>query len=296
MSARDLEIVVLSGPSGSGKTAALHALEDIGFYCVDNLPTALLPDLVALAEANPGTRRVALVIDVRERAFHGDVEKVLDQIGTAGSSREVTYLYLDCDDVTLTNRFKTTRRPHPLVAQGAAATLDEALTLERALLAPFREHAGARVIDTAQSTVHTLRRLVHERFALPGTAPGTTMALQLLSFGFHAGVPPESDFVFDVRFLDNPFFVRELRELTGKDTAVESFVMGQPAAGRTLAHIVQLLDDVLGPIVHEGRASLTIAIGCTGGRHRSVAMVEALGRELAARGHAPLVRHRDLAG
>jgi len=281
----------LSGPSGSGKTAALHALEDIGFYCVDNLPTALLPDLVALASANPGTRRVALVIDVRERAFKGDVEKVLDDIGRG---RTVEYLYLDCDDVTLTNRFKTTRRPHPLVAQGAAATLGEALALERALLEPFREHAGARVIDTSAGTVHDLRRLLQERFAGPGGARGATMSLQLMSFGFHAGVPPESDFVFDVRYLDNPFFAPGLRELTGQDAPVVAFVMGQPAATRTLAHIVQLLDDTLALIAHERRATLTIAVGCTGGRHRSVAMIEALGRALAARGHTPVVRHRDL--
>jgi len=285
--AERLEIVVLSGPSGSGKTAALHALEDVGFYCVDNLPSALLPSLVELAAKHPGTRRVALVIDVRERPFHSDLGQMLAAIAPA---HDLEVVYLECDDVTLTNRFKTTRRPHPLVAQGVAATLAQALELERALLTPVRELAGARTIDTSAGTVHDLRRTFIERFG----ASEPVMALQLMSFGFHSGVPPEADFVFDVRYLDNPFFVEGLRELTGLDPSIVRYVMDQPRAATTLSHIVKLFDDVLPAIQLEGRAALTLAVGCTGGKHRSVVLVEALGRALSERGHTPSIRHRDI--
>ncbi|MFO0745638.1 MAG: RNase adapter RapZ [Myxococcota bacterium] len=284
-----LQVVVLSGLSGSGKTAALHALEDAGFYCVDNLPTPLVPQFLALAEENPGTRRVALVLDVRERLFTGDIAPVLANLD--GPRRRGSVLYLECDDVALTNRFKTTRRPHPLVARGQAATLEEAFALEREWLLPFREHAQL-TIDTTSVTVHDLRRQVRAHFE--GAEPAK-MALQLRSFGYHHGLPPEADYVFDVRFLENPYFVASLRDQTGLDEPVVRFVIDQPAATRMRQHILALLDDVLPQIEVEGRAALTVAIGCTGGRHRSVAMVEALKGDLEARGRAPIVSHRDLA-
>lgn len=284
-----LAVVVLSGLSGSGKTAALHALEDVGFYCVDNLPTPLVPSFLALAEENPGTRRVALVLDVRERLFKGDVARVLADLD--GPRRAGTVIYLECADRALVNRFKTTRRPHPLIAQGHAQSLDEAFALERQWLEPFREHADL-TFDTTSVTVHDLRRTIRARFE-EGAATDR-MALQLMSFGFHHGLPPEADYVFDVRFLDNPYFVESLREQSGLDPAVVAYVMGQDAALAMRRRIVELLAAVLPPIEVEGRAALTVAIGCTGGRHRSVAMVEALVADLVALGKSPTVVHRDL--
>lgn len=283
-----LTVVVLSGLSGSGKTTALHALEDVGFYCVDNLPTALVPQFLALAEENPGTRKVAFVLDVRERLFQGDIARVLSDLD--GPRRHGEVLFLECDDLTLTNRFKTSRRPHPLIARGQAQSLDEAFAVEREWIQPIREHAHA-TIDTTAGTVHDLRRELIRRYAAPDAAQ---MTLQLRSFGFHHGLPPEADYVFDVRFLDNPFFVPTLREQTGLDEAVVRYVLDQPAAARMRDHIVKLLDDVLPAIEVEGRAALTVAVGCTGGRHRSVAMVEALKGDLEARGRTPVVSHRDL--
>lgn len=283
-----LQVVVLSGLSGSGKTAALHALEDAGFYCVDNLPTPLVPKFLELAEENPGTRRVALVLDVRERLFKGDLARVLADLD--GPRRTGSVLYLDCDDVALTNRFKTTRRPHPLIARGLTRTLEESFALEREWLAPFREHART-TFDTTHVTVHDLRRQVRALFE--GGAPAK-MALGLCSFGFHHGLPPEADFVFDVRFLDNPYFAPELRDQTGLDEPVVRYVLDQDAAHRMRGHVVALLTDVLPAIEAEGRAALTIAIGCTGGRHRSVAMAEALAGDLRALGLTPTVSHRDL--
>jgi len=286
-----LQVVVVSGLSGSGKTVALHALEDAGFFCVDNLPTALIGSYLRLAEDNPNVRRTAVAIDVRERSFTGspdDWPRLVDDLTARGSTTSV--LFLDCDEDVLIARFKTSRRPHPLVAQGVADNLGQAIALERAWISPFREHATV-VVDTTTITVHDLRRRVT---ALYGERGADRLALHLCSFGFRHGIPPEADFVFDARFLDNPYFVGELRDRSGLDPAVARFVADQPLAERLLTHVVDLLGAILPAVEAEGRASLTVAIGCTGGRHRSVALVEALHRRLAASGQAPHVQHRDI--
>ena len=285
-----LKVVVVSGLSGSGKTVALHALEDAGFFCVDNLPTALVGPYLRLAEDNSNVRRTAVAIDVRERSFTGspdDWPRLVDELTARGSTTSV--LFLDCDEDVLISRFKTSRRPHPLVAQGVADNLGEAIALERTWIRPFREHATV-VIDTTTITVHDLRRRVT---ALYGERDAQALALHLCSFGFRHGIPPEADFVFDVRFLDNPYFVGELRDRSGLEPEVAAFVKSQPLAERLLAHIVELLGAILPAVEAEGRASLTIAIGCTGGRHRSVALVEELSQRLAA--SSPHVLHRDIA-
>lgn len=286
-----LQVVVVSGLSGSGKTVALHALEDAGFFCVDNLPTALIGPYLRLAEDNPNVRRTAVAIDVRERSFTGspdDWPRLVDELTARGSTTSV--LFLDCDEDVLIARFKTSRRPHPLVAQGVADNLAEAIALERTWIRPFREHATV-VVDTTTITVHDLRRRVT---ALYGERGAHRLALHLCSFGFRHGIPPEADFVFDVRYLDNPYFVGELRDLSGLDPAVSRFVADQPLAERLLTHVVALLGAILPAVEAEGRASLTIAIGCTGGRHRSVALVEELSRRLAQGGQSPHVLHRDI--
>lgn len=298
-----LQVVIVSGLSGSGKSVALHALEDAGFFCVDNLPSALVIDFVRLCEHNQAVRRVAVALDVRERWFardrdesHAQLLNVLEALSARGASKDgagqaSSILFLVCDEEILVNRFKTTRRPHPLVAHDVAASLGEAIALEREWLMPFRERASL-VIDTSGLTVHDLRRRVTTLYGERASQP---LALHLLSFGFRHGVPAEADFVFDVRFLDNPFFVKELRDQTGLDPTVARFVTSQPLATRLLDHIDGLVADVLPAITAEGRASLTLAIGCTGGHHRSVALTQALALRLTARGSTPHIVHRDIA-
>jgi UPF0042 nucleotide-binding protein len=289
MSDETLQVIVLTGLSGSGKTTALHALEDAGFFCVDNLPTPLVGTLLRLCDENPTVKRVGLAIDVRDRPFLGDVERALDELH--GPNRDVRILFLDSADASIINRFKTTRRPHPVMAQGAAPHLAEAINLERSWLGPFRSRA-TDVIDTTPMSVHDLRQWVHDHF---GASARQAMAIHLYSFGFRHGLPPESDFVLDARFLDNPYFVAELRDKSGLDPDVAAFVLEQPMAKTFLADATQLLFHALPGIEREKRAMLTIAIGCTGGHHRSVAMAEALGQVLREAGRSCEVRHRDLA-
>lgn len=285
---RRLDVIVLSGQSGSGKTTALHALEDAGHFCVDNLPAALLPTFLRLVEDNPSIDRVALAMDARERLFRTDLERDL-RVLTLDDDR-VEVLFLACDEDALVARFKTTRRPHPLVSQGAAKTLPEAIALEREWLEPIRA-LSTHVIDSTALTVHDLKRRVLKLF---GDAATTRLAVHLMSFGYRYGLPQDADYVFDVRFLDNPYFVEALRDKTGLDPAVAGFVMEQAAATRMRELVVALLDEVLPRVEAEGRASLTIAFGCTGGHHRSVAMCEAVRGDLFARGQEPEIVHRDI--
>ena len=286
------EIVVVSGLSGSGKTVALHALEDVGFYCVDNLPTPLVPAFLDLAAQD--VKRAAVAIDVRERSLSTASEwpRLIEQLAAMRERGDrPTLLFLDCDESELVQRFKASRRPHPLEAQGIAQNLGDAIALEREAVAPFRATATV-VVDTTQITVHDLRRRVQTLF---GNADRQALALHLVSFGFRNGIPPEADFVFDARYLDNPYFVKELRDASGLDEACAAFVMRQPLAVSLVDHAERLLTEVLPAVEAEGRASLTVAFGCTGGRHRSVALAEALGRRLEGRGLTPLLLHRDVA-
>lgn len=299
-------VVVLSGLSGSGKTTALHALEDAGFFCIDNLPSALVKPFLRLSDENPAITRVALSIDVRERLFEKESKEGDDELGRdASASRaaaslfneldelerqgRLSVLYLESDVDALVNRFKTTRRPHPLMARGSSITLTEALAHERELLEPFRARATL-VIDTTDINVHELRRRIIDAY---GEAGHAALRVAITSFGFKNGLPPEADFVFDARFLDNPFFRPELRHQTGLDPAVSEFVLNQPAAMALLDRLASLIELVLPLVEAEGRAALTLAIGCTGGQHRSVALAVALRERLAHRGTIAL-HHRDL--
>jgi UPF0042 nucleotide-binding protein len=282
------QVVILTGMSGSGKTTALHALEDAGHFCVDNLPAAMLTQLLELVGNNPAVSRVAVAMDVRERLLGEHLALAVAAATGAGFGPQI--LYLDCDDDALKARFKTTRRRHPMMAQGAAGTLAEALELERSWLSAVRSEATT-VINTTTLTVHELRRQVRASF---GDAETRAMTLHLLSFGFRHGVPQEADFVYDVRFLDNPYFVEALRPKTGLDAEVAVFVLRQPLSQLVIDQVLSMLKLVLNPIEAEGRTALTLAIGCTGGHHRSVATVEALKKALVAQGVEPRVSHRDL--
>ena len=288
-------VVVVTGLSGAGKSQALHALEDLGFFCVDNLPTLLAPQAVALCERG-GMTRVALGIDVRVRAFLGEAGNVL-QLLDADGQRDVQVLFLDASDETILRRFNETRRPHPLAAQsgheGALAVLD-GVRLERERLAPLRASA-TRVVDTTNTSVHDLRRTLIAHFG-PASG-GPRMTIRIVSFGFKYGTPVDADLVFDVRFLDNPYFVPALRPLTGLDEAVARHVLESPETSEFMKRTRGLLEYVMPKYEREGKSYLTIALGCTGGRHRSVAIAEALARDMATDLglEVPLgVLHRDI--
>jgi UPF0042 nucleotide-binding protein len=283
-----LELVVLSGLSGSGKTSALRALEDAGYLCVDNLPTALLETFIRLAEENASVEKIAVVMDIREMAFGDDVARHIDQIRASG--QDLRLVYFDANDDRLITRFKETRRQHPLITVGEAATVAEAISLERTWLQPIRVRAST-VIDSSELTVHDLKRRTRAMFV---EAEDRRLTIHLLSFGFRHGLPPEADFVFDVRFVPNPYFVETLRDGTGLDPEVSAYVLKQPSANMILGHIAEMATDVLPLAQEEGKYGMTIAVGCTGGHHRSVAIVQALAAQLATRGLQALVTHRDV--
>lgn len=287
-------VVVVTGLSGAGKSQALHALEDLGFFCVDNLPTLLAPEAVALCERG-GMTRMALGIDVRVREFLGEIGHVLREL-EAGGQRELEVLFLDASDEKLLHRFSESRRPHPLAAEsgheGALAVLD-GVRVERERLAPLRASA-TRIIDTTNTSVHELRRMLVAHFG-PASGGAPRMVTRIVSFGFKYGTPVDADLVLDVRFLDNPYFVPELKQLTGLDEPVSRYVLAVPETREFLTRTRELLEFVMPKYEREGKSYLTIAIGCTGGRHRSVVIAEALARELSPWAGAPLsVVHRDV--
>jgi RNase adapter protein RapZ len=280
-----LHAVVVTGLSGSGKSTALKVLEDLGFYCIDNLPAALLPRFLELWQSSrEDIGRVALGIDVRERRFLQDVPGVFDELRGAGVQLEV--IYLEASDDVLVRRFSETRRPHPAAEAGAVA---DGIRRERDALRGVRELAD-RIIDTSAFTVHELRAALRELLETPESG---RMTISLVSFGYKHGLPTDADLALDCRFLPNPFFVEELRPKTGTDPDVAAYVLERPDAQEFLEHVLALLRFTLPRYQHEGKSYLTIAIGCTGGRHRSVVLVEELRGRLAALGHRVLVRHRD---
>ncbi len=283
-SSRRPMVVVVTGLSGAGRTTALRALEDLGFFCIDNLPTVLAPDAVALCERG-GMSRVALGMDVRVRVFLGEVGRVLSQLEDGGR-RDLSVLFLDASDETILRRFSETRRPHALATSGSlthASSVLEGVTVERERLAPLRARA-TRVIDTTALGVHDLRRQVIAHF---GPASGTSerMAVRVLSFGFKYGTPADADLVFDVRFLKNPYFVPDLKRVPGTEKPVRDFVLGLPETSTFLQHTLDLLRYVVPKYEQEGKSYLTIAFGCTGGMHRSVVLAEHVAAALDATLH-----------
>ena len=280
-----LRLVVVTGLSGSGKSTAIHVLEDLGFYCIDNLPIALIPRLVELWETSRDeVRRVALGIDVRERHFLAEFPRVFDELRAQDVALEV--LYLEASDDVLVRRFSETRRPHPADQGGGIA---DGIRREREKLHGLRELAD-RILDTSAFTVHEFRSALRDLVDRP--EPGT-MTIGLLSFGYKYGLPTDADLVLDCRFLPNPFFVEGLRDKTGSDPAVADYVLGRDETQEFVKRLVDLLAFTLPRYRREGKSYLTIALGCTGGRHRSIVLVEELRRRLQEGGHRVLVRHRD---
>jgi UPF0042 nucleotide-binding protein len=286
--------------SGAGKSTAIRTLEDLGFFCIDNLPTVLAPQAVELCERG-GMWRVALGIDARVRAFLGEVGNVLALLetptdpasGAPRGQRDLQILFFDASDQTLLHRFSETRRRHPLDTSGAdgAGPVLEGVRLERERLSGLRARA-TRVLDTTGLSVHELRRAV---IAHLGPASGERMMTRIVSFGFKFGTPVDADLVFDVRFLENPYFVPELKNLPGTDSSVRDFVLRQTETQQFLDRTLDLLSYVLPRYEREGKSYLTIAIGCTGGRHRSVVIGEELASVLSAQMKASVeLVHRDV--
>ena len=278
-------IVFIAGLSGSGKTTAMAALEDLSFYCVDSLPSLLIHQFLDLcAKATPPIRKIALAIDTRETAFVSGLPAIVQELRARGDRVDV--LFLECSTEALINRYRETRRVHPLSPTGS---VEAGVQAERRLLADLAELADL-VIDTSRLNVHQLREAV-VRFAV-GHAPRTV--LNLTSFGFRYGTPPAAELMFDVRFLPNPHFEPALRPRTGNDPEVAEYVLKHPRTVAFRERLRDLLDYLLPLYDEEGKAYLAVAIGCTGGRHRSVAIANALAGELQGRGRDVNVSHRDV--
>ena len=283
------QIVVITGLSGSGMSAATNAFEDLGYFCVDNLPITMLPTFARLVSGDGGEQgieRAALVIDIREGSFLADFGKQLAALRAAGHS--VYVLFLEASDSVLQHRFSETRRPHP-ADQGLG--LLKAIRAERKAMRRVRAEAD-QIIDTSEHTVHTLRRHLLERFSLD--REGGRMRVQVLSFGHKFGGPRDLELLFDVRHLPNPYFVPELKRLSGHDPRVVKYLKAQPEVAETLRRFSDLLDYLVPLYKREGKSYVTVGIGCTGGRHRSVMVANALGRKLRNTGFEVQVVHRDV--
>lgn len=279
------QLVILTGLSGSGKSTVLRAFEDMGFYCVDNLPVELIPifaELHAAGEADYA--RAALLVDAREGA---QLEKLPALLKHLRKDHPIALVYIEAGEDALLRRYSETRRPHPL---GKELPVRESLLYERKLMEPIRKLADV-TIDTTQFNVHELRHFITARFKTPDKRP---LLVSLVSFGYKYGLPTDSDLVFDVRFLPNPHFVPRLRPYTGKDPKVRRFILSYPQSGQFLKRIEALLTYLIPHYIQEGKSYLTISIGCTGGKHRSVMLAESLQKTLKKRGYSTKVTHRDI--
>ncbi|MCI8469872.1 MAG: RNase adapter RapZ [Eggerthellaceae bacterium] len=285
-------LVIVTGMSGAGRTEAMHVFEDLGYFCVDNLPSSLIGSLVDLdgvmrADDGPSKRRLAVVCDARNRDFFGSLSSALDDLSARGV--EYTVLFLDADDEKLVSRYKSSRRRHPMCEEGT--TIGQGIQRERRLLMDLRD-AADHVIDTTDMLPQKLRTTIRELFGTGNERKG--LAVTVYSFGFKHGAPLDADLVMDVRFLPNPYYDPQLRPLTGLDAPVRDFVMFRDETTEFLKAWKGLLDVVMPGYVAEGKQQLAIAVGCTGGQHRSVALAEATGDYLKSRGYRVSVAHRDL--
>jgi RNase adapter protein RapZ len=280
-----VSVVIITGVSGSGMSSALKSFEDLGYFAIDNLPAQLIPTFVKLCDDSIEIERTAFVVDVRSREFLSLFPRMHEELREKGV--HVTVLFLEADDEVLLRRYSETRRPHPLPDQNVL----QAIRQERELLSEIRDLAD-HVIDTSEQTVHTLRDVIKDRFAEKGGAHELNVTIS--SFGFRHGAPRGLDMVFDVRFLRNPHFIPELRPLTGLDPAVIQYLQSESEVEDTIARFVDLLAYLLPRFQREGKSYLTVGVGCTGGRHRSVMVAEAINKQLNERSYDSKVIHRDI--
>jgi UPF0042 nucleotide-binding protein len=283
---RHTELVIITGLSGSGKGTVLKALEDLGYYSVDNLPIGLIPKFAELAEAVPNIRRAAIVVDIREGATLDQFPALFKRIR---KKVPVRLIFLEADDASLIRRFSETRRPHPL---GADQSVAESVRHEREVLEPIRRLADP-IINTSKFNVHELRDTIHTLFR--GKRGEPEILIQVTSFGFRHGVPTDSDLVFDVRFLPNPNYIAAFKHLSGKNPGVARYIRSFPQTTEFIERISDLLVYLLPHYIEEGKSYLTISFGCTGGRHRSVMIANEMRKRLASAGYRVKETHRDLA-
>ncbi len=284
---QNVRIVIVTGLSGSGKSTALRALEDIGFFCVDNMPVVLLPKFLEMQTEGGGEiSKVAFVMDVREKSFLERYTEIFEQL--EGKGYRVGIVFLDASDESLLRRFSETRRAHPLCEKG---TVMEGITLERERLSKLKKMAD-KVIDTSSFNVHQLKDVIQRYFMTSSAVK--RLVINLTSFGYRYGLPPDADVVLDVRFLPNPYFVEDLKNFDGNDSKVEEYVMGWDESVTFLEELFKLMEFLIPLYEKEGKSSLNIALGCTGGKHRSVVMVNKLRGYFSGRNFLVNTRHRDI--
>jgi UPF0042 nucleotide-binding protein len=280
------ELVIITGMSGSGKASVLRALEDLGYYSVDNLPVDLIPKFADLVRDSASIRRAALVVDVREGEGLKKFPAIFARIKTSVNTR---LLFLEADDEALMRRYSETRRPHPLSAE---QSIRVSLAKERLVLAPIRALAEL-TINTSKFNVHDLRDFIKDKFQ--GGSGGSKLMVYITSFGYRHGVPQDCDLVFDARFLPNPNYIPKFKKLTGKNPGVARYIRSFPQTAEFMKRITELLTYLLPHYIQEGKSYLTIGFGCTGGHHRSVMIAEEIRRNLASAGYNAKVTHRDIA-
>ena len=273
MSEKKIDLVIVTGMSGAGKTVAIQSFEDLGYFTIDNMPPALVPKFLELVESSGENDKVALVVDMRSRLFFKEVSSILDKIDL-NETINFRILFLDATDSELVSRYKETRRSHPLATTGRVL---DGIALERELLAPLK-NLSQNVVDTTDLTPRQLRKTISDQFSVEKSQ--TSFRLEVVSFGFKYGLPLDADLVFDVRFLPNPYYKPELRDKTGLDKDVSDYVMQHQESEEFYQHLVDLIKPILPGYQKEGKSVLTIAVGCTGGQHRSVAFAQRLADDL----------------
>ncbi|MGT2906362.1 RNase adapter RapZ [Streptococcus dentiloxodontae] len=273
MSDKKINVVIVTGMSGAGKTVAIQSFEDLGYFTIDNMPPTLVPKFIELVKHNEDTDKLALVVDMRSRLFFKEIPAIWDELET-DEAIDFKILFLDATDGELVSRYKETRRSHPLAADGRVL---DGIKLERELLAPLKS-LSQNVVDTTELTPRQLRKTISEHFSSDNDA--AVFRIEVVSFGFKYGLPLDADLVFDVRFLPNPYYLPELRNKTGLEKEVADYVMNHEESEDFYQHLLALINPILPGYQKEGKSVLTIAVGCTGGQHRSVAFTHRLAEEL----------------
>jgi UPF0042 nucleotide-binding protein len=284
-----LGVVIVSGLSGAGKTVALRALEDTGFFCIDNLPVTLIESFLSTIKSRVNSQNVGIGVDIREKTFLGEAYRIISSLKERYS---IEILFLEAEKEVMIRRFKETRRPHPMITSKVATDIEEAIDKEKSQLSILRESAD-KIVDTSNYTPHQLRQLIISSYGHTDSKRG--LNITLISFGYKFGTPQSADLLFDVRFLPNPFFVTALRQLNGLDKKVAGYVLASPDTWELLTRLNNLLDFLIPRYVKEGRSYLIAGVGCTGGKHRSPAIVQELAKNIKKHhGIEVAIIHRDI--